>query len=129
MPGTIDWKAKIEFLRAYKFVIAFENGLSPGYNTEKLTHAMEADSMPIYWGDPEIGWGIMPEFRGKGYAVEAAKRVREHGYGALKLPRLVSYIYPSNTASLRVAEKLGAKREGEFLLHGKNHHVYLQAQY
>ena len=55
VPGRIDWKAKIDFLRAYKFVIAFENGSSPGYNTEKLTHAIEADCVPIYWGDPQIG--------------------------------------------------------------------------
>src|SRR5262252_6494233 len=50
MPGRIDWKAKIEFLRAYKFVIAFEHTSSRGYNTEKLTHAIEADCVPIYWG-------------------------------------------------------------------------------
>src|SRR5262249_55166951 len=39
----------------YKFVIAFENSSLSGYNTEKLTHAIEADCVPIYWGDPEIG--------------------------------------------------------------------------
>jgi alpha(1,3/1,4) fucosyltransferase len=55
VPGRIDWQAKIEFLRAYKFVIAFENSSAPGYNTEKLSHAIEADCVPIYWGDPEIG--------------------------------------------------------------------------
>jgi alpha(1,3/1,4) fucosyltransferase len=53
-PGSFDWKTKIDFLRQYKFVIAFENSSFPGYNTEKLTHAIEADSLPIYWGDPEI---------------------------------------------------------------------------
>ncbi len=55
MPGRIDWKAKIEFLRAYKFVVAFEHTSRPGYNTEKLTHAIETDCVPIYWGDPDIG--------------------------------------------------------------------------
>jgi len=55
VPGRIDWNAKIDFLRAYKFVIAFENASAPGYNTEKLSHAIEADCVPIYWGDPEIG--------------------------------------------------------------------------
>ncbi len=55
VPGRIDWQAKIEFLRAYKFVIAFENASAPGYNTEKLSHAIEADCVPIYWGDSEIG--------------------------------------------------------------------------
>src|SRR5262249_2370957 len=51
----VDWNAKVAFLRNYKFVIAFENSSHPGYNTEKLTHAIEADCVPIYWGDPEIG--------------------------------------------------------------------------
>jgi len=55
VPGRIDWNAKIDFLRAYKFVIAFENTSAPGYNTEKLSHAVEADCVPIYWGDREIG--------------------------------------------------------------------------
>jgi hypothetical protein len=54
-PGQRDWNVKIEFLRNYKFVIAFENSSRPGYNTEKLTHAIQADCMPIYWGDPAIG--------------------------------------------------------------------------
>ncbi len=54
VPGQQDWNAKIEFLRDYKFVIAFESASQPGYNTEKLTHAIEADCLPIYWGDPEI---------------------------------------------------------------------------
>ena len=54
VPGQIDWDAKREFLRRYKFVVAFENSSAPGYNTEKLTHAIEADTVPIYWGDPEI---------------------------------------------------------------------------
>ena len=60
VPGQIDWKVKVEFLRAYKFVVAFENSSAPGYNTEKLTHAIEADAMPIYWGDPEIGRSFNP---------------------------------------------------------------------
>ena len=55
LPGKVDWDAKVAFLRNYKFVIAFENSSWPGYNTEKLTHAIEADCVPIYWGDPEIG--------------------------------------------------------------------------
>lgn len=55
IPARDIWKNKIEFLRAYKFVVAFENASAPGYNTEKLTHAIEADCVPIYWGDPLIG--------------------------------------------------------------------------
>jgi hypothetical protein len=54
-PSSATWQNKIDVLRGYKFVIAFENSTMPGYNTEKLTHPIEADSMPIYWGDPQIG--------------------------------------------------------------------------
>lgn len=54
-PSASNWANKIEFLRDYKFVIAFENSSFSGYNTEKLTHAIEADTVPIYWGDPHIG--------------------------------------------------------------------------
>lgn len=84
---------------------------------------------PDGWDDVEIGWGIAPEFRGKGYAGEAAKRVRDYGYHEIGLARLVSYIAPGNMASLRVAEKLGAVPDGEFLMHGKPHLVYLHIKH
>ena len=84
---------------------------------------------PDGWGDVEVGYGIMPEFRGKGYASEAAARVRNYGYREKGIARLVSYIDPGNSASLRVAEKLGARLDGEFLLHGKAHQVYLHPKY
>lgn len=50
-----DWSnTKLDFLRSYRFTIAFENQSSPGYTTEKIFHAMQAGSIPIYWGDPLI---------------------------------------------------------------------------
>lgn len=45
---------KIDWCRHYKFYIAFENGCYPGYTTEKLYQAMEANTIPIYWGNPLI---------------------------------------------------------------------------
>ena len=44
---------KHEFLKDYKFCIAFENASSPGYITEKFLHAKAAGCIPIYWGDPK----------------------------------------------------------------------------
>lgn len=46
---------KVEFLRSYKFNIAFENDSLPGYTTEKIFEAMQARALGIYWGDPLIG--------------------------------------------------------------------------
>jgi alpha(1,3/1,4) fucosyltransferase len=45
-------EAKIEFLRPYKFTIAFENMNHVGYTTEKLIDAMAAHTIPVYFGDP-----------------------------------------------------------------------------
>ena len=47
-------KRKIEFLKPYKFVIAFENSSYPGYTTEKMYHPMLAKSIPIYWGNSKV---------------------------------------------------------------------------
>lgn len=44
----------IEALSEYKFVIACENSSAPGYNTEKIVHALMAGTVPLYWGDPLI---------------------------------------------------------------------------
>ena len=43
---------KLEFLAKYKFTLAFENALWPGYVTEKLVDPFFAHSVPIYIGDP-----------------------------------------------------------------------------
>ena len=49
------WDVKRSFLQEYKFTIAFENDVFPGYQTEKLYDAMLAKTLPIYFGDPMIG--------------------------------------------------------------------------
>jgi len=45
---------KIEFIKNYKFNIAFENCSTDGYTTEKIVEAMYANTIPIYWGNPKI---------------------------------------------------------------------------
>ena len=44
---------KIDFFRRYKFTLAIENAIWPGYMTEKLVDPMFAHSIPIYVGDPQ----------------------------------------------------------------------------
>lgn len=43
-----------EKIKPYKFMIAFENGSIENYHTEKLLNAWLGNSIPIYWGDPNI---------------------------------------------------------------------------
>jgi alpha(1,3/1,4) fucosyltransferase len=51
---------KLEFLKRYKFTIAFENDSYPGYTTEKIWEPMQAQSIPIYWGNPLIQLDFNP---------------------------------------------------------------------
>jgi hypothetical protein len=50
---------KRQFQSEYKFSIAFENNAyrpqQPGYTTEKIMEPMTVNSIPLYWGNPEIG--------------------------------------------------------------------------
>ena len=45
---------KLDFIKDYKFTIAFENSSLPGYTTEKIVEPMVVNSMPVYWGNPNI---------------------------------------------------------------------------
>lgn len=54
-PRNGKWyRGKVEFLKNYKFTIAFENVSMPGMVTEKLIQAFEAGTIPIYWGDTTV---------------------------------------------------------------------------
>ena len=52
--GVNATQDKIDFQRQCKFSIAIENSSSIGYTTEKLVHALAGDTIPIYWGNPEV---------------------------------------------------------------------------
>lgn len=65
----------------------------------------------------EIGWRLNRLTWGKGYATEAARPVLAHAFGTLHLTDVIADIAPGNTASMRVAEKLGLSpaQETEYL--------------
>ena len=46
---------KMELESGYKFSLAIENGLYPGYTTEKIFSGAMAGAVPIYWGNPQVG--------------------------------------------------------------------------
>lgn len=73
---------------------------------------------PEGWRDRELMWGLLPAFRGRGYATEAAGRARAYAYAELGWTTIVSYIAPTNLPSRAVAERLGATREGSIELRG-----------
>lgn len=55
----------------------------------------------------ELVYVLAKEVWGRGYATEAATALREYAIKDLGLVRLIALIEPENTASIRVAEKVG----------------------
>jgi RimJ/RimL family protein N-acetyltransferase len=56
----------------------------------------------------ELGWALIREHWGRGYATEAAAAIREWAHERRPGERLVSLITPDNVPSQRVAQRLGA---------------------
>jgi RimJ/RimL family protein N-acetyltransferase len=74
---------------------------------------------PPGWPGFEVGWGIAAEFRGKGYAVEAARVSIDWAFATFELEQIIHCIDRENIASQGVARRLGAKIEREIDLFGK----------
>src|SRR5262249_26606666 len=61
----------------------------------------------------ELGYTFDPAVWGRGFATEAACCVRDYARDVLRLPYAISAILPQNARSRRVAERSGARAEGE----------------
>jgi len=57
---------------------------------------------------PELAWGLTSRYWGRGYATEAARAVRDWAFRERGIECPISMIEPANTASARVAKRLGA---------------------
>ena len=73
---------KLDFIKEYKFTIAFENSSLSGYTTEKILEPMSVNSLPLYWGNPNVAIDFNPksfinvnEFSSMGEAIEEIIRI------------------------------------------------------
>jgi ribosomal-protein-alanine N-acetyltransferase len=69
---------------------------------------------PADWPEPEIGWSIYADAEGKGIAHEAALATRQFAYETLGWTRIVSLILEDNERSIRLAERMGCRKDGAF---------------
>ena len=82
--------------------------------------ARKSDGAPVgmcgllkrdYLPDPDVGYAFLPEFRGLGFAIEAAEATLRHGARKFGLKRLLATVIAGNEPSIRVLEKLGMEFE------------------
>ena len=68
---------------------------------------------PDEGGVPEVGYSLLPEFRGKGYAVEAVRGLFDWAHGEHGVSRFRASIAPDNERSQNLVAKLGFTKVGE----------------
>jgi RimJ/RimL family protein N-acetyltransferase len=67
-----------------------------------LQHLANVDGAPL-----EIGWRLVPEHNGKGYATEAAQAIVDYAAEKVGATYLVAVADPANIPSQRVMQRLG----------------------
>lgn len=67
---------------------------------------------PEGWPGPEVGWGIVSDRCGRGYATEAAAAAIDWAFATLDWREVVHVIDVENAASQAVARKLGSRNRG-----------------
>ena len=75
--------------------------------------------------EPDIGFALLPEFCGRGFAFEASVAVLDHARDALGLPCVTAIVSPQNDASIALLEKLGLHYERPIQMPAGDHDVSL----
>ena len=103
-PQRAPWSVRAIVRRDDRVMVGFVNFHGPpGIND------IEAD------GAAELGWTVFPEHRRRGYATETARRLMDWAREEHGVRRFISSTTPDNLPSLRVHEKLGFRRTGQFV--------------
>jgi len=68
----------------------------------------EFDGLPF----GQIGWRFTSASWGQGIGTEAARAVLDHSFAEMGIDLVTTLVHPDNIASVRVAEKIGMKRDG-----------------
>ncbi len=93
------------FTRSYEdngyslYLVELKESLTP----IGLCGFVKRDTLP----DPDIGFAFLPQFSGKGYAVESARGVIEYGRDVLQFERVLAITTQDNGSSGRLLEKIG----------------------
>lgn len=64
--------------------------------------------------DPDIGFAFLPQYTGKGYALEAAQAVMNYAQQELGIKNILAFTLPINEPSIRLLEKIGLHNAGTF---------------
>jgi len=110
MPRSLSWRALMTMIGAWH-----ANGYAMFSVIEKSTGRWVGRLgpwMPDGWPGTEVGWSIVRDCWGKGYAPEAAEAATGWAFDHLGWTNVIHCIDPENVASQAVARKLGSRNLG-----------------
>ena len=87
-------------------------------------HELRRELEPAIEGTPEMGWTLVPDVHGKGYASEALAAIIQWGEDYFAVQDFVCLIDHGNLASIRLARKLGFSKETDTAYHGTPLGIY-----
>lgn len=67
---------------------------------------------PEGWPGPEVGWALLPDAWGRGYATEGATAAMDYAFDVLGWDEVIHSIHAENTASQNLARRLGSSVRG-----------------
>jgi RimJ/RimL family protein N-acetyltransferase len=79
---------------------------------------------PEGWPGVELGWIIRHSRWGNGFATEAARTALDWAWANTVADHIISLIQPENTASIRVAEKIGERLERREVINAEEVCIY-----
>lgn len=110
MPRSPAWRAMMTIIGSW-----YAHGFGMFSVVEKSTGRWVGRLgpwMPEGWPGPEIGWAIVRDCWGQGYAPEGAIAATHWAFDHLGWDRIIHSIAPENVASQHVAIKLGSRNAG-----------------
>ena len=109
-PRSVTWRALMTMIGAWH-----ANSFAMFSVCEKATGRWVGRLgrwMPEGWPGTEVGWAIVRDCWGRGYATEGAEAATDWAFDHLGWSRVIHSIDPANVASQAVARRLGSQNLG-----------------
>lgn len=105
-PGIQQWFMRAITLRGERYMMGYI-----GFHTRPGEAYLDS----IFPGGVEFGYQIFPEFRRKGYALEASQAMIAWAISVHEVTRFVLTVKPDNLPSLNLVNKLGFQQIGSHI--------------
>jgi len=95
---------------------------------------LKNDNVPIgmcglvkrdYLDHPDLGFALLPNYTGRGYAFEIATKVIEYAFHILQEQKILAITLPANFSSINLLRKIGFGYERNFIVADTNEELSL----